>query len=141
VRKRLRRRVAADRSDELRELVATYDRDGIEAALYLVDPEIRWASPPDWMDQSRYDGHDGLRLLDCLWRENFDDYGVRLEQIRRVGDLYVLFLFQHGRIKSSGDPIEQEVGWVMKWGDNGLITEVWAYFSWDQTLEAAATLS
>jgi hypothetical protein len=133
--------VLPDRSDELRELVAAYDRDGIEAALYAVDRAIHWASPPDWMDQSGYDGHDGLRMLDCLWRENFDDYGVRLEQIQQVGDLYVLFLYQHGRIKSGGAPIEQEVGWVMKYGDNGLIAEVWAYFSWNQTLEAAATLS
>jgi hypothetical protein len=131
----------ADRSDELRELLAAYERDGIEGALYAVDPEIHWASPPDWMDQSGYDGHDGLRLLDCLWRENFDDYGVRLEQIQRVGEFYVLLLYQHGRIKGSGDPIEQEVGWVMKYGDNGLITEVWAFFSWDQTLADAAARS
>lgn len=130
-----------DRSDQIRTIVDAYNREGIESGLHAFDPDIHWASPPDWMDQAGYDGYDGLRKLDAQWRENFDGYGLSLHEIRQVGDLYVVLLRQRGRIRATGDEITQTVGWVMTYGDNGLIVHVRAYFSWDETLEAAATLS
>ena len=128
----------SDRSEEIRAVIDAYNRDGVEAGLYAFDPEIHWASPPDWMDQSGYDGYDGLRQLDAQWRENFDEYGLTLHEIRQVGDRYVVLLHQRGRIKATGDDITQTVGWVMSYGDNGLIRHVAAYFTWEETLEAAA---
>jgi ketosteroid isomerase-like protein len=130
-----------DRSEEIREFFAAFERGGVEAALGVFDPAIYWASPPEWMDQSGYKGHEGLRELEALWRENFDEFGLTLEEIRRVGELYVVLLHQHGRIKGSGDFVRQKVGWVMTYADNGLIVDLRAFFSWDQALEEAATLS
>jgi ketosteroid isomerase-like protein len=130
-----------DRSGQIREFFGSFERDGIDAALQMTDPHIHWASPPEWMDQSGYEGHHGLRELDALWRENFEDFGLTLEEIRPAGDLYVVLLHQHGRIKGSGDIVRQKVGWIVAFGDDGLIVDVRAYFSWDQALEEAATLS
>jgi hypothetical protein len=103
----------------------------------LFDPEITWLSPPEWMDQSGYCGHQGLRELDALWREHFDGFGLTLKEVHEEGDIAVVLLYQHGTIRGSGDCIEQKVGWVMEYGDNGLIKLLRAYFSWDEALEAA----
>jgi ketosteroid isomerase-like protein len=130
-----------DRAEEIRRVVDAYNRDGIESGLWAFDPGIHWASPPDWMDQAGYDGHEGLRKLDSQWRETFDGYGLELNEIRRIGDFYVVLLHQYGRIRATGDDITQVVGWVMTYGDNGLIVHVAAYFSWDDTLEAAVQRS
>ena len=126
-----------DRVAEIRGFLDAYDREGVEAALRVFDPGIYWASPPEWMDQSGYCGHEGLIELDALWRQNFDEFGLTLREIHQVGDLYVVLLYQHGRIKGTGDCVEQKVGWVMKYGDNGLVIELRAFFTWAEALEAA----
>jgi SnoaL-like domain len=127
-----------DRRAEIRAFVDTYNREGVEAAIHVFDPGIHWASPPEWMDQSGYEGHDGLRDLDALWRQNFDEFGLTLREIHQVGDFWVVLLYQQGRIKGSGDCIDQKVAWVISYGDNGLITELRAYFSWEEAMEVAA---
>jgi hypothetical protein len=126
-----------DRKARIRGFLADYQREGVDAALYAFDPGIRWASPPEWMADTGYDGYDGLRALDALWRDHFDDFGLTLEDIHEVGDIDVVLVHQHGRIKGSCDQIRQKVGWVMTYGDDGLITHVAAYFSWAEALDAA----
>jgi ketosteroid isomerase-like protein len=133
--------LVTDRASQLAELFEVFARDGIDAVLAFFDPGVHWASPPDWMDQSGYDGYEGLRLLEGQWRANFDEYGLTASEVRRVADdRYVVLLHQHGRIKGTGDYIRQEVGWVVDFNDAGLVSLVRAYFSWDETLQAAESL-
>jgi hypothetical protein len=75
-----------DRVERIRRLFPEFNDRGVDAVLPLFDPEIHWASPPDWMDQSGYDGHDGLRLLEGQWRANFDGYSLTADEVRRVTD-------------------------------------------------------
>jgi ketosteroid isomerase-like protein len=126
-----------DRVAVIAELFDIFEREGVDGVVRFFDPQIHWASPPDWMDQSGYDGYDGLRLLESQWRDNFDEYALTLEEVRPIGDRVVVLLHQHGRIRGAGDYVEQKVGWIVEYGDAGLITLVRAYFSWEETLEAA----
>jgi ketosteroid isomerase-like protein len=127
----------ADRLELIRGFFPVYEERGVEAALPLFDPGVTWMAPPEWMDQPVYCGHQGLRDLDTLWRSNFDDFGLELEELCAVGDRIVALIFLHGRIKGTEQRIEQRASWLIDFGEEGLITRLCAYFSWAEAFEAA----
>ena len=45
------------------------------------DPEAELHTPPEWLDQSVYRGHDGLREVLRLWTESFDEYHWEEERL------------------------------------------------------------
>jgi ketosteroid isomerase-like protein len=128
-------------SDELaaplRSAIEAFSDQGIEAALEYFDPELEWWAPPEWLEDRLYKGHEGLRELAAFWTEQFDEYEVELERFIDLGDdRVVALLHQRGRIKGSGNPVEQPIGYIARISE-GKVREVHVYFSWEATLEAA----
>ena len=78
-----------------------------------------------------------MRELAAFWTQQFDEFHLEPERFIDLGDDHVLALVhQRGRIKGSGDRIEQPFGYfghIRK----GKLTEVHVYFSWEAALEAA----
>jgi ketosteroid isomerase-like protein len=121
----------------LRGAIEAFNDEGVDAALEFCDPEIEWWAPPDWLEDRLYRGHEGVRELAAFWSEQFDEYQLKAEKFIALGDDQVLaLLHQRGRIKGSGDPVEQQVGWIARIRE-GKLAEVHVYFSWGATLEAA----
>jgi ketosteroid isomerase-like protein len=120
----------------VRDTIAAFNRGGVEAALEYLDPDIEWLGAPEWLEESLYKGHDGLRKLASYWTENFDGYRLELERVIDAGDRVVALGYQRARIKGSDDPIEQPVGYDWELRD-GKGTRVQVYFSWEEALEAA----
>ena len=121
----------------LREAINAFSDEGIDAALGYCDPEIEWWAPPEWLEDRLYEGHQGVRRLAAFWAQQFDEYRLEPEKFIDLGEGRVAALLrQRGRIKGSGDPLEQPVGYIARIED-GLLKEVWVYFSWEATLEAA----
>jgi ketosteroid isomerase-like protein len=121
----------------LRGAIEAFNDEGIDAALEYCDPEIEWWAPPEWLEDRLYRGHEGLRELAAFWSEQFDEYQLKAEKFIELGDDQVLaLLHQWGRIKGSGDPVEQPVGYIAHIR-KGKLAEVYVYFSWEATLEAA----
>jgi ketosteroid isomerase-like protein len=121
----------------LRAAIEAFSDQGIEAALAYFDPELEWWAPPEWLEDRLYRGHQGLRELAAFWTEQFDDYRVEPERfIELGGDRVVALLHQRGRIRGSGDRVEQPIGYIARIRE-GKVTEVHVYFSWEATLEAA----
>ena len=78
-----------DRAERLASLFPTYNGQGVDAILSAFRPDVTWMAPPERMDEPVYCGHEGLRDLDALWRANFDQFRLDLEEIRAVGQRVV----------------------------------------------------
>ena len=120
----------------VRDTLAAFNRGGVEAALDYFDPSIEWLAPPEWLEQRLYKGHDGIREIAAVWTENFDEYRLDLERAIGAGDRVIALVYQRGRIKGSGNEIEQPIGydWEVR---NGKGVRVQVYFSWNEALKAA----
>ena len=127
----------ASRTERIRATFEAFNGGGVEPALDMFDPNVTWLAPPEWMDEAVYCGHEGLRDLDARWRQNFDDFGLTLEEISEVGDRYVVTFVQHGLIRGSGVRVDQRAAWVIEFGANDLVTHLRGFFSWDEAMEAA----
>jgi ketosteroid isomerase-like protein len=125
----------------LRKLLDAFNREGVEATFEYLDPEIRWLAPPDWLEDRVYEGHEGIRRLSGFWTAQFDDYRVEPEEFIDLGEGRILaLLYQRGRIRSSHDPIEQTVAWLVEIR-GGLITKVEIFFSFEEGRAAAGLAS
>ena len=128
--------MSQDNIEVVQAIFDLFNRDGIEAALGYFDPEIEWLGPPEWLEEHLYKGHDGMRKIAAVWGENFDEYRLDLERLIGIGDELVVLVYQRGRIKGSGDVIEQPIGyeWYIR---EGRTVRVQVHFSWEAALEAA----
>jgi ketosteroid isomerase-like protein len=117
----------------VRRTIDAFNSEGVEAALAYMDPAIEWVGPPEWLEAALYEGHDGIRKIASLWDENFDEYRLDVERALDAGDHVVALVIQRGRIKGSGDQIQQRIGfdWEVR-GGKGVRVRV--YFSWQEAL-------
>ena len=127
----------SERVEAIRAAFDKFAEHGVDGGVHLFDPDVTWVAPPDWLDTPTYTGHAGLHQIDATWRENFDDFGLDVEDVREVGERVVVLLVQHGLIKGGSERLEQRIAWVLDFGENGLITMVRGYFSWDEALAEA----
>jgi ketosteroid isomerase-like protein len=117
-----------------------YDRfvvGGIEAALSCFADDVVAYPFPEWIEQSEYRGHDGLRALIAVWTDNFDEFELHTHEVREVGDSVLILGETAGRIKGSGVPIQQPLGIVYSDFRNGRIGKTRNFLTWSQALEAA----
>lgn len=70
----------AQNVEVVRAALEALNRDGVEAALAYIDPEVEWLAPPEWLEEHLYKGHDGVRKVASIWRETFDEYRLDLEE-------------------------------------------------------------
>jgi ketosteroid isomerase-like protein len=125
-----------DDVDLIRRTLAEFNHGGVEAALGYFDEDVEWLAPPEWLEEPVYRGHDGIRRIASMWTENFDDYRLDPERFLDGGGQVVALVFQRGRIKPTGDWIEQAIGYVWRVQD-GKTVRVQVHFSWDAALEEA----
>ena len=77
---------------------------GVEAALSFLACDVVWYPYPGWVEESEYRGHDGFRRMAALYGDNFDDYAIRIEEFRDVGDRVVELGENTGRSKAAVSP-------------------------------------
>src|SRR5271166_6146892 len=83
---------------------------GIEASLPFCSPNCVWDAGPYGLEDRIYLGHDGLRRVDGVFRENFEDYALQVHEVRDLGERVLALYEATGRIKGSGLPIRQPIG-------------------------------
>jgi ketosteroid isomerase-like protein len=127
--------MSQENMDRLRRMIEDFNSVGIEAALVHVHPELVWLAPPEWLEKSVYEGHEGIRELAASWGQNFEQYRVEIDRIVELEDGRALaLLMQRGTIKDSGAEVEQPVAWITEF-QTGLVARVQVYFSWETALE------
>jgi ketosteroid isomerase-like protein len=113
-----------------------YASGGIEATFPFYAPDIVWDPGPEWVEETVYRGHDGIRRIDAVFLESFDDYRLQLHDVRAAGDRVVALYEAIGRIKGSARTIQQPVGIVIDEVRDGKIAAVRSYFTWARALDA-----
>ena len=124
-------------AERMRRLLVTFNDSGVEAIIDVFAPDVVWVSPPEWVDQATYEGHEGIRQLAAVWDQTFDGYTLDARNIEERDDLVLTEIIQCGAIHGSTQMVNTEAGWVARFED-GMITRVESFFSWDEIRAAFA---
>ena len=114
----------------------TFAAGGIDAALPYFAPDVVAYPFPEWLEESEYRGHDGLRALIAVWTDNFDEFEFHNQGFREVGDSVLVLGETAGKIKGSGVPIRQPLGVVYSDFRDGMIGKTRNFLTWRQALDA-----
>ena len=102
----------------------------------LVSQESEWHPAPELPGEDTYVGPEGFAEFMALWTENFDDWTVRLKDVRGEGDRVVAFAHQRGVGKVSGAPVDMDFAMAFTLRD-GQVTDVRAFLDDNEALAAA----
>jgi ketosteroid isomerase-like protein len=127
---------ASNNVEIVRRSFEAYASGGIEAVLPFYTTDFIWDPGPEWVEDSVYRGHDGVRRLDAIFRENFDDYTLELHDVRAAGARVVALYEAVGRIRGSDRTIRQPIGIVIEDIRDGKIAATRSYFTWPRALAA-----
>ena len=114
----------------------TFAAGGVEASLPYFAPDVVAYPFPEWLEESEYRGHDGLRALIAVWTDNFDEFEFHNQGFREVGDSVLVLGETAGKIKGSGVPIRQPLGVVYSDFRDGMIGKTRNFLTWRQALDA-----
>jgi ketosteroid isomerase-like protein len=109
-----------------------FNRDGPEAVLAWLAPDVEWHDLPDQPDAGVYHGHAGFLAAMEQFLLPFEDLRVEIVEIVDLGDQAVVCLRNIGRGGGSGAGFEQRVVglWTLR---NGFVVRV----VWFRTREEA----
>jgi len=104
----------------------------------IIDPEFVWdmSTFRDWPEQHTYQGVEGVRRFISDWVEAWDDWELEVESLHDAGDQVVAIMYQHGRSKATGLPVDMHFGQVWTIRD-GKQFHMQMYASPEEALEAA----
>ena len=101
-----------------RRAYAAFNAAGIDGILDFLDPEIEWRMWEQFAREPRiYRGHDGVREVLGVFRENFDDFAAEPTEFIDAGDHVVVPVRLTGKEKGSGGSSVFEL--VHVWTANG----------------------
>ena len=129
--------MSAENVTIVRDAFQVFNTEGIDVALPFFGADAVWYTTDRWVDSAAYRGHDGIRALVAAWLENFDDLGYDVREIHDAQDRVVALVHMTGRIKGTGSPISQPLGFVVSGFRLGTMGEVRAFATWDEALRAA----
>jgi ketosteroid isomerase-like protein len=89
--------------------IDAFNRDGAEASLAWISPDIAWHDLPDQPDAEIHRGHAGFLSAFEQFFGDLDDYIVNVEEIIDHGDHYVVCARVVGQGKGSRARFEQRV--------------------------------
>jgi ketosteroid isomerase-like protein len=121
--------------------------DGFQAAIERGDPDAwiaetvpddyEWIVPGEFAGRSVWRGREEFGEFVRIWTEDFEGWSIRAERLIDAGDDRVVALtLQSGTGKTSGVPVEMNLGQIYELKD-GRMVRVRNYFSHAEALEAA----
>ena len=103
----------------VREAFARWNRGEHEVDPTLIDPEISILSA---LAQAEFHGHDGAEAWVREIDDQFDEWQVRIDELRDVGDgRFVLVGAIHGRGRKSGVDLDEDASWLAEVRDGRLL--------------------
>jgi ketosteroid isomerase-like protein len=120
------------------EIIAAWNAGGLDAMLRFLPEDVVWYPFPEWPDGAEArNGHDGVSELMGAWTDSFDEWTTDAQEIRDLGDRVLVLGAIAGRIKGSGVPIRQPLGYVCSDFRSGQMGEAHFFLTWKEALEAA----
>jgi uncharacterized protein len=89
-----------------------------------------------WPERQTYAGLKGAREFMATWRDAWDDWGYKVEELLDAGESVVGIIRQHGRSKATGLPVDMHFAMVWTLRD-GKAVRMQMYASPYEALEAA----
>jgi ketosteroid isomerase-like protein len=129
--------MSRENAELVRRLFEAHHAGGIDAVLPFYPSDVRMSPGREWVEEPVYHGHEGVRRLDGLFAENFDDWGWVVHEIRDAGDQVVALVEMTGRIKDSDAPVHMVQGIVASDFRAGTVADLRFFNSWQEALEAA----
>ena len=128
--------MSQDNVEIVRRAFEAFNRDGPEAALAWLAPDVEWHDLPDQPDAGVHYSHAGfLAAIEQFFGE-LEDYRVDLDETIDHGEQVIACFRVVGRGRGSGATFEQRMAavWTLQ---NGCIVRVANFGTREEALEAA----
>jgi ketosteroid isomerase-like protein len=122
--------------ERLRNLIEAWERGDFDTALSFYDEGATWESGTAPEGARIYRGPAGVARAVEEWIGAFTEYWGQIDDYLDAGDQVVLLFREGGKGRSSGVPVEREVGSVFTFRE-GKIVRVQAGLHRDEALQAA----
>lgn len=109
---------------------------GVEAALTFYSPDVVFYTIAAWAEDAEYRGHDGVRELNAIFTNAFEDFAWDVREIRDAGGRVLVLTDMTGRIKGSAAPIRERYAVVCSDFRDGTFGEVRFYQTLHEALKA-----
>jgi ketosteroid isomerase-like protein len=123
--------------DRVRAALAALNRDGPEAILELLDPNVEWVADRSDMGRVTYRGIEGVRRSFEELYEGFDELGFEADELHEAGDRIVAIGHMYARGRSTGITDRIPLGIVCTAGSDGKLTRYESFRDPNEALEAA----
>jgi ketosteroid isomerase-like protein len=125
--------MSVENVERVRGTYAAYERGDLDAVVADLHPDVlAWAHPIG----EKYEGREGFLRFIANWTEQFEEFQQIPEEFIDAGDRVVVRIFQKGRGKGSGVPVEAHF-WLVHLLDGGKSRRVDLYDDEALALEAA----
>jgi len=122
----------------VRRATEAWNTGGIEALLPFYPEDVLWYPFPGAPMASELHGHAGIREVMQGWDDSFDDWSIRIEEIRDLGDTVVGLNEISGTIRGTGVEMRQPMaGVVWDFRGDGTAGRAAFFSSWDEAVEFA----
>jgi ketosteroid isomerase-like protein len=105
--------------ERLRAALEVISRQGPEAILDNVDPDIEWIADRSDMGRVVYRGHRGVVRSFVELSEGFEDFGFEVDRLIDAGNRVVALGKMYGQGRTTGIRAEIPLGFVCTYGRDG----------------------
>jgi ketosteroid isomerase-like protein len=92
-----------------------------ESELQTLHPEIDWHIRADLPDSRTLYGYEDVKRRDADWRQAFSDLQLEPIEVTEASGKTVVVVHFRGRLKGSGDIVDMNEVWVLKWRGDRII--------------------
>lgn len=124
--------MSEDNVEIVRRAIEAFNTGGVDAVIAFHHPEVVSHPLPEWLEETVYRGHEGIRAQ-FAWMDEFDDLLWEVHEIRDAGQEVLIHATLVART-NSGIAIQQPFGAVCGGFREGLVSETRYYRTWAETL-------
>ncbi|MEA2313814.1 MAG: SnoaL-like domain [Solirubrobacteraceae bacterium] len=128
--------MSQENTELVRRAFAAANAGGIEAALAFYAPDVVFYPIAAWTEDAEYRGHDGVRALNAIFTNAFEDFAWDVREIREAGGRVLVRTDMTGRVKGSAAPIREQYAVVCSDFRDGMCGEVRFFQTWHEALGA-----
>jgi ketosteroid isomerase-like protein len=122
------------------DFIADYNRRDFDAAVEHFHPDVEWILPAKEASDSCHGVEEILRFFEGL-EETWEELWLDPQESVDAGDRVAVRLRHHGRGKTSGIEINEELYHQVTTFEDGLIVRFEYFTEWQQAFEAAGVES